>query len=187
MNSIKTFFNDLTCENKVLDSCYSVEYEYYRDNGLYIYKLTCDNYWPTVGCSKYFIEARMIAYKLMLFNINHNIMYDGKIEDEEKPCKLNEALKNGKAIEEEKEVEEFELSDSYLYTGDFNWDYMPDDKKKELLNKELDEYHDPNKEESDLERENLPCLRVPIAEDSPPVFGRPMIFKKNDLSFNYQF
>jgi hypothetical protein len=216
MNSVKTFFNDLTCENKVLDSCYSVEYEYYQDNGVYIYKLTCDNYWPTVGVSKYFIEARMIAYKLMLFNINHNIMYneiinlkidptDPEVKNDEyefhiknmneelepyvenvSKHKLDEPLKNTKATEAEKEVEEYYTSGSYLYNNDINWDYMPDDEKKQFLDKELEEYRNPTKEESDPEREKLPSLKVPVAKDSPPVFARLMIFKPNDLSFNYK-
>lgn len=208
MDSLKTFIDDLMDEDKVLELYSNIEYEYYQDKGLYIYKLNCDNYWPTIGYSKYLIEARMIAYKNMLFNIEHNILYEIKeeanLEEEFKndeyefhikhmneelepykyTCKLGESLKNTKATKEEKEVEEFELSDSYIFNNNINWNYMSNEEKKQLLDKELDEYR-----KSDPDREKLPFLKVPVAKPSTPVFGRPITFykvKTHDLGFDYK-
>lgn len=183
-------------EDKCFEYGYNFEYEYYYDeySKLYIYKLTCEQFWPCVGRSKSITRARRYAYQNMLFNIKNNIVFDKEetdlsfdYEDEvenkenlsfdyniEKTLKrqtqprffdrLDMSLKESRATIEEQQKEEEELTDSSFNSSRILGWNMWNDKVKKQY---LDnELNNYNKESS---------LRVPVARPSTPIFGKPQI------------
>lgn len=187
-------------ESKFYEYEYSYDYEWYYNQGLYIFKLKCENFWPCVGKSKYLEKARSSAYKNMLFNIENNItfdvedykeedynedLFDPTIDHEEEKRrsdfskKLDSGLIESKATEEEKRLEMEEFNDS-LFDSDIilGWNIWDDKLKKQYLDNELDKY-----QKNFIDRpltpvfdsyEGLKSLKVPVARPSAPIFGKPM-------------
>lgn len=132
-------------ESKFYEYEYSYDYEWYYNQGLYIFKLKCENFWPCVGKSKYLEKARSSAYKNMLFNIENNITFDVKdytedyeeeeenYKEEDLSNKLDRSLKESKATDEEKQLEMEEFNDS-LFKSDriLGWNFWDDKVKNNI-------------------------------------------------------
>jgi len=120
---------------------------FYFDKKLkkYFFQIHCNNTIPVFANSKSFVEARSLAHKTLLYNINNTITndqvieYDKKYSNGELKERLNSELQNPKATKKEQEDEELESCDSEKYETE--WDYYPDKIKIRDLNLELDTYH----------------------------------------------
>lgn len=122
---------------------------FYFDKKLkkYFFQIHCNNTIPACANSKSFVEARLLAHKTLLYNINNTITNeynkvienDKRYSDEELKERINSELQNSKATEEEQEDEKLESCDSKKYETE--WDYYPDKIKIRDLNDELNLYH----------------------------------------------
>jgi hypothetical protein len=157
---------------------YHIDVVYYFDKKIYNITLHCDDYIPTFGISKSYVEARSYAYESMLILIRNNQnVYLSKEDKRSVNERLNGELSNSKADKYEIEKELCEEADVKLYETEF--DSLPDNIKKKQLDEKLEIYHNCIKsdencnEKKELEK-NDNCIEDEVCNE------------KKELSFDYE-